>query len=114
MGPIGCTETSVKDYHWTLRKIAGECRSHERRGGSLKLRETCTHFSTEHFKGKGSRRKLKNVDPSGLRLMAEYLRGGGGGKATIALPPKKLCVYSLGYSLTGLLYMLIHRPELYF
>jgi hypothetical protein len=38
MGPIGCPETSVKDYHSTLRNIPEECRSYEHRGGSLKSR----------------------------------------------------------------------------
>jgi len=28
MGPIGCPETSVRNYHYTLRNIAQERRSH--------------------------------------------------------------------------------------
>ena len=38
MGPIRCPETSVKDYHSTLRNIPKERRSNQHRGGSLKLR----------------------------------------------------------------------------
>jgi hypothetical protein len=36
MGPIGCPETSIKDYHTTPRNIPEERRSHQYRGGSLK------------------------------------------------------------------------------
>ena len=38
MGPIRCTETSVKDYHSTLHNIPEERRSHQHRSGSLKSR----------------------------------------------------------------------------
>ena len=38
-GPIGCHETSVRNYHYTRRNIAEERRSHLLRGGSLKLRK---------------------------------------------------------------------------
>jgi len=36
MGPIGFPETSVRNYHSTLREIPKELRSHLYRGGSLK------------------------------------------------------------------------------
>jgi hypothetical protein len=36
MGPICCPETSVKDYHSTLRYTPEERKSHQHRGGSLK------------------------------------------------------------------------------
>jgi len=36
MGPKGRPETSVPNYHSTLRKITDERRSHLHRGGSLK------------------------------------------------------------------------------
>jgi hypothetical protein len=36
MVPIGCPETSAQNYHFTLRNTPEECRSHLRRGGSLK------------------------------------------------------------------------------
>jgi hypothetical protein len=36
LGMIHCPETSVKDYHSTLRKIPEERTSHQRRSGSLK------------------------------------------------------------------------------
>jgi hypothetical protein len=36
MGPIGCPETSVQNYHSTLRNIPEERRYHLHRGGSLK------------------------------------------------------------------------------
>jgi hypothetical protein len=38
MGPIGCPETSVKDYHSTLRNIPEERRYRQHRGGSLRSR----------------------------------------------------------------------------
>jgi hypothetical protein len=36
MGPLGCPETWLKDHRSTLRKIPGERRAHQHRGGSLK------------------------------------------------------------------------------
>jgi hypothetical protein len=39
MGPIRCPETSVKDYHSTLRNAPEERRSDQHRDGSLKSRE---------------------------------------------------------------------------
>jgi len=36
MGPIGCTETSVQNCHFTLRNTPEERRFHLRRGGNLK------------------------------------------------------------------------------
>ena len=38
MGPIGCPETSVRNYHYTLRNKPAERSSHLLRGGSLKPR----------------------------------------------------------------------------
>jgi hypothetical protein len=42
MGSIGCPETSVQNYHSTLRNIPEEGRYHLYRGGSLKFR---THLN---------------------------------------------------------------------
>jgi hypothetical protein len=39
MGPIGCPETSVQNYQFTLRNISEERRSHLHSGGSLKSRK---------------------------------------------------------------------------
>jgi hypothetical protein len=36
IGPIRCAETSIKDYHSTLRYTPEERRYHQHRGGSLK------------------------------------------------------------------------------
>jgi hypothetical protein len=36
MGPRGCIEMSVRNYHYTLRNIPGQRRSNVLRGGSLK------------------------------------------------------------------------------
>ena len=36
MGPIGCRETSVRNYHFSLRDNSEERSSHPLRGGSLK------------------------------------------------------------------------------
>lgn len=35
MGPVGCPETSVRNYHATLCKIPKECRSDLHHGGCL-------------------------------------------------------------------------------
>jgi hypothetical protein len=39
IGPLGCPETSVQNYHSTLRNNAEERRSHLHLGGSLKCRK---------------------------------------------------------------------------
>jgi len=39
MGPIGCLETSVSDYHYSLRNSSEELGSQLPRGGSLKSRK---------------------------------------------------------------------------
>jgi hypothetical protein len=36
MGGISCSETSVKDYHYTMRNNPEECRSHLLRGAIVK------------------------------------------------------------------------------
>jgi len=50
MGPIGCTETSVRNYHHTLRNITEERRYHLLRGGSLKSRIVVRRFLRSEFK----------------------------------------------------------------
>jgi len=37
MGPISCSETSVRNYHYSLRNDQEKRRSHLLRGGSLKF-----------------------------------------------------------------------------
>jgi hypothetical protein len=44
MRPIGCPETSVKDYQSTLCNIPEERRSHQHRDGNLKSRIVQTYF----------------------------------------------------------------------
>jgi hypothetical protein len=46
MGPESCPETSVKDYHSTLRNNPEERSSHQHRGGNLKLLECVNSFRT--------------------------------------------------------------------
>jgi hypothetical protein len=46
VGMIGFPETSVQNYHYTLRNIPEERRSHLHRGGSLKSRRAVTAFGT--------------------------------------------------------------------
>jgi hypothetical protein len=46
MGPIFCSESSVKNSHSTLRVTAEERRAHQHRGGGLKLRLSRVMFST--------------------------------------------------------------------
>jgi len=38
VGPVGCPETSVRNYHYSLRNDPEERRSQSRRGGNLKSR----------------------------------------------------------------------------
>jgi len=40
MEPIGCTETSVRNYHYSLHNKPEESSSHLLRGGSLKSRRS--------------------------------------------------------------------------
>ena len=44
IGPISCPETSVREYHSTLRKSPGECRSRLNRDGSV-----TSHIAVELF-----------------------------------------------------------------
>jgi len=37
LGPIGCAEKSVRNYHSTLRKIPKWCRSHSHCDGHLEV-----------------------------------------------------------------------------
>jgi len=37
MGPIGCSETSVRNYNYTLRNSPEECSPYRLRGQSLKI-----------------------------------------------------------------------------
>jgi len=52
MGPIDCPETSVRNYHCTLRNMPGKRRSQLNRGGSLKLTFFFTIVSEKCF-GRG-------------------------------------------------------------
>jgi hypothetical protein len=47
MGPIRCSETLVNNYHSTRRNIPDERRSHQRRGGNLKLKQKKYYFYGE-------------------------------------------------------------------
>ena len=49
MGPIGCPETSVQNYHPTLRNTPEERRSHLHDGGSLKSRSAADASFDSHF-----------------------------------------------------------------
>ena len=53
-GPIGCPETSVRNYHYTLRNIAEERISNLLRGGSLKSWK-CAISSEDHGQRKSKR-----------------------------------------------------------
>jgi hypothetical protein len=41
MGPIGCPETSVRIYQYSLRNNPDECSPHQRPGVSLKSTAAC-------------------------------------------------------------------------
>jgi len=49
MWPLDCPETSVRNYHSTLRNIPEERRSHLHRGGSLKSRIVIHAFGKENW-----------------------------------------------------------------
>ena len=46
MVPTGCSETSVRNYHFTLRKVSKKRRSHSHRGGSLKSRNSGSTYKS--------------------------------------------------------------------
>jgi hypothetical protein len=48
MGKVSCPETSVKDYHSTLRYTPEERKSHDHRGGCLKSKNTVFKFRSCH------------------------------------------------------------------
>ena len=59
--PIGCPETSVRNYHYSLHNSPVECGSHLLRGGSLKLRSrtsiTCgSYISSQSTYSRNDRR----------------------------------------------------------
>ena len=58
MGPIGCPETSVRNYHYMLYNIPEERRFHLHRGGGLKSRVAVPYFSTLSHKRHYFRKKL--------------------------------------------------------
>ena len=67
MQPIGYPETSVQNYHSTLRNIPEERRSHLHRGGSLKSRrfeDVCS-----------SRRKFKGLPGTNIYQRLQQQRG---------------------------------------
>jgi hypothetical protein len=49
MGPIGCPEASVKNYHSTMRNMAEERRSDLQRGESLKSRKLSSFMTLSLF-----------------------------------------------------------------
>ena len=51
MGPIGCPETSVRNYHYTLRNNAEQSSSYILYGGSLKLRNEANVFTHDNPEG---------------------------------------------------------------
>ena len=63
MGPIGCSETSARNYHFTLHKIPKECRFHLHRGGILESFFSVTCPPRLSLK---SRRPFETVDWSAV------------------------------------------------
>ena len=61
-GPIGFPETSVRNYHYTLRNIAEERRFHLLRGASLKSRK-CAISSGGHAQ-KERKRLSSELNPT--------------------------------------------------
>ena len=72
MGSIRFPETSVKDYHSTLRNIPEERRSHQHRGGSLKSKTPYSLFTIywEWPRQERKRRHLQNSKPAGAPVTA--------------------------------------------
>jgi len=63
MRPIGCPETSVRNYYYSLRNNSEECSSHTLLGGSLKSRKKYSLYTvTRHLfvKWKGGKFDIKN------------------------------------------------------
>ena len=56
MGPIGCPETSVRNYRYLLRNSPEECSTHLLRGGSRKSPSVCLHLY-----GKTRGRKIEKM-----------------------------------------------------
>ena len=52
MGPMGCPETSVRQYHYTPRIIPQERRSLLHRGGSLNSRDVKFTFTKKYEESK--------------------------------------------------------------
>jgi hypothetical protein len=52
MGPMGCPETSLRKYYYTLRNNPQEHRSHLQCGGSLKSRAVKFTFMKKYEEGK--------------------------------------------------------------
>ena len=63
--PIGCAETSVRNYHWMLRNSPKERSSHPLCGGSKKSRITAlysTSYLTQlHWNDQSNRTEKKNL-----------------------------------------------------
>jgi hypothetical protein len=56
MGPVGCPETSVQNYHSTLCNIPEERTAHLHRGGSLKSLMDLAKFSPQSKLNEGSKK----------------------------------------------------------
>jgi hypothetical protein len=63
IGPTRCPETTVKDYHSTLRNIPKERRCHQHRGGSL---ESNLHLDRRFRRRQNLLKYIHAKDDSGL------------------------------------------------
>jgi len=63
MGPTGLPETSVRNYHYMLRKIQKERRSHLLSGESLKSRKILQRWQQTNFRRNKSMGAYKKWRP---------------------------------------------------
>jgi hypothetical protein len=74
MVPIGCPETSVLNYHSTLRNISKELRSHQHRVGSLKSRKYCFGTSLFCLRKQKQHGVYRNRKPHDWNSISSFLR----------------------------------------
>jgi hypothetical protein len=86
MEPIDCTETSVRNDHYSLRNSQEERSSHELRGGSLKSRKVEQHSWLKRVKEGALTTHFSRCDvPLNDRRLPKVLSNGHKGKGWVAV-----------------------------
>jgi hypothetical protein len=68
LGPIGCSETSVRNYRYTLRNIAGDCGS---QGDTITM-ATLKLYSSELFSFQKGTRQAPYISMQSVSLQRIY------------------------------------------